>query len=184
MLPEMSGLQFLVVQLLFAGPQRGEQLRRKMRKAGAKVGPPSFSRLMRRMEQAGYLQTQTEAGPAGCRFVWPRRFEVTDLGVAIWRRVREFYTAGGEPRAPAHPKGFAGLFAEVGRRELIVEGGRGQCFLMHSGTARSEPWHAFQCRPTSRPSGNNFHFRQGDRPRPTFGRCPVGRKLGQSPGCS
>lgn len=103
MLPEMSGLQFLVVQLLFAGPQSGEELRRRMEEAGAKIGPSSFSRLMRRMEDANYLQAQSEEGPSGCRLVCPRRYEVTDLGVGIWKRVREFYAAGAGPPAELVP---------------------------------------------------------------------------------
>jgi hypothetical protein len=103
MLPEMSGLQFLVVQLLFAGPQSGEELRRRMKDAGAEIGPPSFSRLMQRMEDACYLQAHSESGPSGCRLVRPRRFEVTDLGVGIWKRAREFYAAGAGPPAELVP---------------------------------------------------------------------------------
>ena len=49
------------------------------------------------MEKAGYLQAHIEKGPAGCRFVRPCRFEVTDLGVAIWSRVREFYATSAPP---------------------------------------------------------------------------------------
>ena len=103
MLPEMSGLQFLTVGLLFDGPRSGAQLRRRMKAAGAKIGPSSFSRLMRRMEDANYLYAQTEKGPSGCRLVRPRRFEVTDLGVGVWRRVREFYAAADGPPADLVP---------------------------------------------------------------------------------
>jgi hypothetical protein len=99
MLPEMSALQFLVVRLLFAGAQSGSQLRERMREAGVKIGPPAFSRLMDRMENANYLCMQTEEGPKGCRYVRPRRFVVTELGVALWRQARAFYAAGGEPPA-------------------------------------------------------------------------------------
>lgn len=97
MLPKMSCLQFLVVQLLFAGPQSGAELRRKLNEAGAKLDPPAFSRLMRRMDEVGHAYPQSEDEPSGDRLLCPRRFEVTDLGVALWKEVRAFYTAGNEP---------------------------------------------------------------------------------------
>lgn len=97
MLPEMSGLQFLVVQLLLAGSQSGAELRRMMQEAGAKIGPPSFSRLMQRMEKAGYVQAKLKSTKSARRFANPRRFDVTDLGVALWQQTREFYTTGDDP---------------------------------------------------------------------------------------
>ena len=96
-LPEMTALQFLVVGLLFAGPQSGTRLRRRIESSGVKIGPPSFSRLMVRMEEKGYLYAACESTPAGMRYVRPRRFEATDLGVAVWRRVREFYAIAAPP---------------------------------------------------------------------------------------
>ena len=123
MLPEMSGLQFLVVGLLFDGPRSGAQLRRRMKAAGVKIGPSSFSRLMQRMADANYLYAQTEKGPSGCRLVRPRQFEVTDLGVGIWRRVREFYAAADEPAADLVPidtdEGKLAHLPRKKRRELI-----------------------------------------------------------------
>ena len=131
MLPEMSPLQFVVVQLLFAGPQSGGQLRRRMEQAGVKIGPPSFSRLMLRMETAGYLQAHDEDGPAGCHLVRPRRFEVTDLGVAIWSRVREFY-AGWSPPPPelvpiATAEGQLAHLPPKARRSILRRRIRRQC---------------------------------------------------------
>jgi DNA-binding PadR family transcriptional regulator len=99
MLPEMSGLQFLVMSLLFAGTQSGQELRRRLGEAGARLGPSSFSRLMTRMEEANYIQARTEHGPNGGRLVCPRQYEATALGVAMWRRAREFYSSAAGPAA-------------------------------------------------------------------------------------
>ncbi len=74
-----------------------------MSKAGVKISPSAFSRLMRRMQRAGYLYARTETGPNGCRMVRPRTFEVTDLGVGVWLRVREFYAAADGPSADFEP---------------------------------------------------------------------------------
>ena len=119
MLPEMSSLQFLVVQLLLAGPQSGAELRRMMQEAGAEIGPPSFSRLMRRMEETGYVHAQSTGGSSsGCRLVCPRRFEVTDLGVGVWKQVREFYAAGAGPAAELVPIATKeGQLAHLPRKE-------------------------------------------------------------------
>jgi hypothetical protein len=97
MVPEMSGLQFFAIQLLFGGPQGGAFLREAMLKKGVKVDPPGFTRLMQRMEKAGYVLTRTEHGPSGCRLVSPRQFEITDLGLSVWRQVRAFYADAAEP---------------------------------------------------------------------------------------
>ncbi len=96
MLPEMSPRQFLVVHLLFAGPQTARQLRAKLHSAGVAISPPSFSRLMQRMQVAAYVHTVYE--PSGSDG-GPRRYQLTDLGLNVWQRVREFYagTAGPPP---------------------------------------------------------------------------------------
>jgi hypothetical protein len=110
MLPEMSSLQFFVARLLFARPQSGEKLRGKMKKAGVKIRPPSFSRLMTRMEQANYLQPEYKEGPNGLRRVRPQRLELTDLGLRIWQRTWAFYAAGDGP-----PKALVPITTEEGQ---------------------------------------------------------------------
>ena len=85
-LPELSPLQFLMIRLLFAGPRTGKELRRLSRAEGVKLSPPSFSRLMQRMERLNYVYAQDEETASGRRYVCPRRFQVTDLGVAVWSR--------------------------------------------------------------------------------------------------
>ena len=62
MVPEMSGLQYLVVRLLFAGPQSGAELRRRFAPRASTSTRPRSRGSMQRMEDAGYLQAETEAG--------------------------------------------------------------------------------------------------------------------------
>jgi hypothetical protein len=109
-LPELTPLQFLVLQLLFAGPQGGKDLRRKAKAAGAALSPPSFSRLMHRMNRLGYLQIHDVEEAERFRYVLPRRFELTDLGLALWRRTREFYTRLSDP-----PDGLKPIVTENGK---------------------------------------------------------------------
>lgn len=103
LMPEMTPLQFLVVRLLFAGPQIGEVLRRKLGAIGIRLSPSSFTRLMERMDRAGYLQLHCRPSAKGCCLARPRCVEVTDLGVAVWTRVREFYALAARPPADLVP---------------------------------------------------------------------------------
>jgi hypothetical protein len=96
-LPELSHLQFLMIRLLFAEPRTGKELRRLSKAESAKLSPPSFSRLTQRMERLNYLHSQDELTASGRRYVRPRRFQVTDLGIVVWSRAREFYVTSAPP---------------------------------------------------------------------------------------
>ena len=62
-------------------------------------------------------------GPHGCRFVSPRLWEVTDLGLNIWRRVQAFYAAAAEPSDDLAPlateEGELADMSRKTRRRLI-----------------------------------------------------------------
>ena len=47
--PEMTGLQFLVVSLLFEGKKTSNELRAALRRRGYTHDKPAFSRMMKRM---------------------------------------------------------------------------------------------------------------------------------------
>jgi hypothetical protein len=128
MLPEVTPLQFLVVGLLFEGPQGGEELRRRISACGVPLSPPGFSRLVDRMERLGYLQIFCQNGPRGCRRVFPRRFEVTDLGVAIWTQARDFYASAAPPPAElvaiATAEGKLAHLSRPARRKILTRRAR------------------------------------------------------------
>jgi hypothetical protein len=55
MLPKLTPLQYLVLQLLFVGPQMGEQLRQMLRSLGVRQSRTAFSRMMMRLIVANYV---------------------------------------------------------------------------------------------------------------------------------
>ena len=102
-LPELTPLQFLAISLLFSGEQTSGQLRRRLRQCQGPSTPTAFCMLMRRMQRAGYVE-----GRRGCRRSAGRsspqcRYRVTELGVLLWSRTREFYLALARPPADLEP---------------------------------------------------------------------------------
>ena len=96
-LPEITGLQFAVLSLLFAGEKTGRQLREELQRWGGPRTAAAFSGLMRRLQNAAYVDGErcTQAGRGGA--VPECRYRVTDLGVIVWRATREFYAAFDPP---------------------------------------------------------------------------------------
>ena len=91
------------MRLLFDGPLYGRELRRRMDAAGVKTSRAAFSRLMRRMELAGFLKGRTVREKPGDRTILLVRYQVTDMGVAAWRTTREFFAAGDGPPPELKP---------------------------------------------------------------------------------
>jgi hypothetical protein len=117
-LPEMPPLQFLVVHLLFAGRQASHELRAKMLAEGVKISQPCFSRLIQRMEFAGYLRVRYETRTFGSRTIRECCLDVTDLGVGVWGRVREFYAQFAPPPRELVPVATKeGQLADLPRQE-------------------------------------------------------------------
>ncbi|MEA1952076.1 MAG: hypothetical protein U9N87_11870 [Planctomycetota bacterium] len=94
--PELTGLQFLVVSLLFDGEKTSNELRAELRRRGYTSSKPAFSRMMKRMIKSAIVIY-------GCRdkgkgdgstledLKTQNIYEVSDLGVLLWRGAREFY---------------------------------------------------------------------------------------------
>ncbi len=122
-LPELTGLQYLVVGILFGGEMTSEELRAELvRRVGPRSGA-SFWRLMMRMSKASIVDfthpSDRSADWKGQKYVERQyRYRVTDLGVILWKKAREFYL-GVEP-PPADFEGGETLaveFAEHGPQQ-------------------------------------------------------------------
>jgi len=143
MLPNMTSLQFFTTRLLFDGPHSGPELRRRMNEAGAKITPASFSRLMCRMEEAGFLQVRMECETSGnAPPVRLLQYQVTDIGVADWRKTREFFAAGDGPPPELVPiataAGQLGHLTPEERRGLIDQRERTRLKLLVRRILREE----------------------------------------------
>ncbi len=99
MVPELTGLQYLVVSILFGGEMTSNELRGELMGRGYTVNRVAFSRLMGRMIKATIV---THAflgdGPEGTDdFGRQYRYRVSNLGVILWNAAREFYLSFDPP---------------------------------------------------------------------------------------
>lgn len=93
-LPEMSPLQALVVNVLFAGEMTTRQLREELAFRGVPMPMHLLYRSLGRAELAGYIcarlrQWQTPDG----RTVREKHYRVTPLGLDAWNNTVAFYAA-------------------------------------------------------------------------------------------
>jgi hypothetical protein len=89
-MPQLTPLQYLALNLLFAGPQTGRQLRHALRAMGVRQTRASFSTLMARLVQANYVDPETCVRRFGGRPVRQARYEVTDVGVFVGTEDHKF----------------------------------------------------------------------------------------------
>jgi len=96
-IPKMTGLQFLLLSLLFDGPKAGRELRRALDERQAPMNKSSFSELMRRLERSGLVRGDWVPTVVGGQTHYHRLYCATVSGLATWREVRAFYAAFGDP---------------------------------------------------------------------------------------
>ena len=102
-LPTLSPFQFLLLHLLFVGPQTGPQLRRALAGYGLRRSQPTFSRTMMQLAWKGYVRAEQVRQSAEGQVVHPRRYEVTDFGVMVWLNTQSFYQNLAPPSADLVP---------------------------------------------------------------------------------
>ncbi len=103
MLPNLTPLQFLVLHLLFVGPQTGEQLRRMLRTYGVRQSRTAFSRMMMRLVVANYISAQVSTHRANEQTIRQCRYVITDLAVLDWMKTQKFYLNLAPPSADLVP---------------------------------------------------------------------------------
>lgn len=91
--PELTGLQFLVVSLLFEGEMTSNALREELMERGYTGSRVAFSRLMGRMIKKAYVTYTFDKEDWVGLGVWERqyRYRVSNLGVIVWKIARDFY---------------------------------------------------------------------------------------------
>ncbi len=96
-LPEMTPLQFLVVQLLFDGRKTTGELRRELAARALPSSGPAMSKLMKRLVAAAFVEPGYQQRPGCEHTVRECRYRVTDLGVIFWKATRDFYATAQLP---------------------------------------------------------------------------------------
>ena len=92
-LPELTGLQFLIIETIGAKRMRGAELRERLRREHKvnKTGP-AFYQLMARLEEAKLVEGWYEQEVIDGQIIKQRCYRVTGLGERARRATIEFYS--------------------------------------------------------------------------------------------
>ena len=122
-MPELTGLHFLVVSILFDGEMSSNELRDELMRRGYTDNRAAFSRLMGRMIKGAIVTYAFCKDGAGelegmDNIERQHRYRVSNLGVILWKAARDFYLSFDPPSEDLEPvEVSAAEFAEYGPRE-------------------------------------------------------------------
>lgn len=90
-LPELTSLQFLVLDILGAQQRPGRFIRERMAENGVRKSLASFYQLMSRLEDAKLLTGENFPIVVGNQPAMERRYKITGNGIRAHRDVLDFY---------------------------------------------------------------------------------------------
>jgi DNA-binding PadR family transcriptional regulator len=102
--PELTALQFALLDCLLAGERNGESLRELLAQRGYRKSLGAFYQLMARVEDAKFVAGRYEQKVVKGYTVRERRYQITGDGETAVARTREFYQ---RRPAVAGPEGVA-----------------------------------------------------------------------------
>src|SRR5438105_8191570 len=91
-LPDLTSLQFLILQILGGVERSGRVIREKMAQEGASKSLASFYQLMARMEDAKLVKGDYHKIEVAGQPVQERRYKITAGGIRAYNDAREFYS--------------------------------------------------------------------------------------------
>ena len=92
-IPDLTHLQYLVLEELEDGERSGRDLRQKLEEYGVRKSSPAFYQLMARLEKADYVRGKYVPRFVGDQNLRERTYTVTPTGIATLASVREFYAS-------------------------------------------------------------------------------------------
>lgn len=90
-LPDITHLQFLIVDLLRFDEHSGRYIRERLAEEGEERSGPSFYQLMSRLEESGYVTGWYESHSIDGQTIKERKYRITPKGHRIHKTVHEFY---------------------------------------------------------------------------------------------
>ena len=97
-LPELTHLQFLILEVVADGQVSGRNLREKLAERGVTKTGPAFYQLMSRMEDADYVKGWYEEKIIDGQRIKERFYEVKGAGLRAVEATRDFYAAQAKRR--------------------------------------------------------------------------------------
>src|ERR1041385_2273576 len=90
-LPDITHLQFLVLDALAADECAGRDLRALLAAHGVRSSGPAFYQMMGRLEEAGLAEGRYEQKMVGGQNLKERRYKLTRRGARACDETRQFY---------------------------------------------------------------------------------------------
>ncbi len=90
-LPELTGLQFLIMETIGARKMLGAELRERLKERKVHKTGPAFYQLMARLEEAKLVEGWYEQEVIDGQIIKQRCYRVTGLGERTRRATLEFY---------------------------------------------------------------------------------------------
>lgn len=90
-IPEITHLQFLVLEALAGSDQLGRELRALLAAHGVRSSGPAFYQMMSRLEDAGLVEGAYDQRVVAGQHVKERRYRLTKAGARAVAETRNFY---------------------------------------------------------------------------------------------
>src|SRR5262245_52610497 len=90
-LPEITHLQFFLLDALIGGERTGRSLREELAKRGHKKSAPAFYQTMARLEDAKFVKGRYDQKVVEGQIIKERVYEIRGAGTRAVNDVRHFY---------------------------------------------------------------------------------------------
>ena len=89
--PELTHLQFAVLDCLESAEQTGRTLRHRLADMGIKKSGPAFYQMMARMEEAKFVEGWYTQKIVESQIIKERRYKISPKGLSALQHVKSFY---------------------------------------------------------------------------------------------
>jgi len=96
-IPQLSHLQFAVLDVLGAAIGSGKVLRKRLSERGIKKSGPSFYQMMARLEEAKFVEGSYKQEIIDGQIIKERQYRILADGVRALNRTKQYYTSRPQP---------------------------------------------------------------------------------------
>lgn len=90
-LPELSHLQFAVLEVLGTAERSGKDLRTGLSELGIKKSGPAFYQMMARLEDAKFVEGEYVQQIVDGQIIKERQYKITENGIRALNQTKKFY---------------------------------------------------------------------------------------------
>lgn len=90
-LPELTHLQFAVLDIVETGTISGRELRENLSKLGIRKAGPSFYQMMARLEESKFVKGWYDQKIVEGQIIKERRYQIIGNGLNALKQARNFY---------------------------------------------------------------------------------------------